>query len=204
MFGWWSQHARHKLVTSLATCTICRGRRERGATWKKCSQHGKSVRNTMFGYWSQHARHKLATCSPQTRNIARNMYTMLGKEGGGRNMEKCLQHGKSFRNMGKAVRNIPNMLRNIMIRQLICFMIRIVWLEMCLMLAPGSDVRALAVPAFSFHRLMLFILRITKCRGHSCHSVVILEIIFSRCCAIHRFKSMLLYQPSICELLRWF
>jgi hypothetical protein len=33
-----SQHARHKLVTSLATCTICRGRRE-GA------QHRKNVRN---------------------------------------------------------------------------------------------------------------------------------------------------------------
>jgi hypothetical protein len=52
-----SQHAHHKLATSLATCTICRGRRERGATWKKCSQHGKScsqhgksVRHTMFGY----------------------------------------------------------------------------------------------------------------------------------------------------------
>jgi hypothetical protein len=33
-----SQHVRHKLVTSLATCTLCQGRRE-GA------QHGKSVRN---------------------------------------------------------------------------------------------------------------------------------------------------------------
>jgi hypothetical protein len=80
-----SPQARHKLVTSLATCTLCRGRREGGATWKKCC-------NTMFGYWSQHARHKLATCSPQARNIARNMYTMSGEEGGGRNMEKVLQH----------------------------------------------------------------------------------------------------------------
>jgi hypothetical protein len=33
-----SQYVRHKLTTSLATCTLCQGRRE-GA------QHGKSVRN---------------------------------------------------------------------------------------------------------------------------------------------------------------
>jgi hypothetical protein len=51
-----------------------------------------STLHLMFGWWSQHARHKLATCSPQARNIARNMYTMSGEEGGGRNMEKVLQH----------------------------------------------------------------------------------------------------------------
>jgi hypothetical protein len=48
----------------------------------------------MFGCWSQHVRHKLVTCSPQTRNITRNMYTMSVEEGG-------TQHGKSVRNMGK-------------------------------------------------------------------------------------------------------
>jgi hypothetical protein len=53
-------------------------------TWEKVLQHGKSVRNTMFGCWLQHARNKLATCSPQ----ARNMYTMSGEEGVGRNIEK--------------------------------------------------------------------------------------------------------------------
>jgi hypothetical protein len=55
----------------------------------------------MFVYWSQHARHKLATCSPQTRNITRNMYTMSGEEGGGATWEKvfatwekCSQHSQ--------------------------------------------------------------------------------------------------------------
>jgi hypothetical protein len=33
-----SQHVRHKLATSLATCTLCQGRREE-------AQHGKNVRN---------------------------------------------------------------------------------------------------------------------------------------------------------------
>jgi hypothetical protein len=61
---------------------------------KRCSQHGKSVRNTMFGCWLQHARHKLATCSPQTRNIGRNMYTMSGGREGGTTLKKCSQHGK--------------------------------------------------------------------------------------------------------------
>jgi hypothetical protein len=42
----------------------------------------------MFGCWSQHARHKLATCSPQTRNITRNTYTMSEEEGGGATWEK--------------------------------------------------------------------------------------------------------------------
>jgi hypothetical protein len=147
-----SQHARHKLVTSLAICTLCRGRRE-GA------QHGKSVRNTMFGCWSQHARHKLVTCSPQTRNITRNMYTMSGEEGGAqhgksvRNMGKGVRNmGKGVRNMRKGVRNIRNTLRNIMIRRLICFLIRIVWLRRCPIQAPGSDVRALAVPKCFFSK----------------------------------------------------
>jgi hypothetical protein len=108
----------------------------------------------MLGCWSQ----------PQARNITRNMYTMSGE--GGRSMGKCsqhekrcLQHGKkcsqhgkrcsqhdkSFRNIGKGVRNIRNTLCNITIRRLICFLIRIVWLGRCPMLAPRSDVRVLAV-----------------------------------------------------------
>jgi hypothetical protein len=66
----------------------------------------KSVRNTMFGCWSQHARHKLATCSPQTRNITRNMYTMSGEE------EEGAQHGKNVRNMGKGIRNMEKGVRN--------------------------------------------------------------------------------------------
>jgi hypothetical protein len=93
-----------------------------------------STSNLMFRWWSQHAHHKLATCSPQVRNIARNMYTMSGEEGGARNM------GKRVRNMGKCVRNVRNTLDNIMIRRLICFLIRIVWLGRCHMLAPGSNV----------------------------------------------------------------
>jgi hypothetical protein len=106
-----SQHVRHKLVTSLATCTLCQGRRV-GA------QHGKSVRN-------------------------------MGK--GIRYMEKGVRNmGKCVRNMRKGVRNIRNTLRNIMIRRLICFLIRIMWLRRCPILAPGSDVRVLAVPIF-FH-----------------------------------------------------
>jgi hypothetical protein len=60
--------------------------------------------------------------------------------------------GKGVRNMGKVVRNIRNTLRNIMIQRLICFLIRIVWLRRCPILAPGSDVRALAVPFKELHR----------------------------------------------------
>jgi hypothetical protein len=56
--------------------------------------------------------------------------------------------GKGVRNMRKGVRNIRNTLRNIMIQRLICFLIRIVWLRRCPILAPGSDVPALAVPFF--------------------------------------------------------
>jgi hypothetical protein len=145
-----SKRARHKLeacspqAPNIARnmCTMS-GEEGGGTTWKKCSQHekscsqhGKSVRNTMFGCWSQHARHKLATCLSQTRNIARNMYTMSGEEGGGATW-------KSVCNMGKGVRNTRNKLRNII---LICFLIRIMWLGRCPMLAAGSDIRALAVP----------------------------------------------------------
>jgi hypothetical protein len=97
-----SPQARNMLVTSLAICAPCQGRREGAQHGKRCSQHGKScsqhrkscsqhgksVRNTMFGCWSQHVRHKLATCSPQTRNITRNMYTMSREEGGGATCEK--------------------------------------------------------------------------------------------------------------------
>jgi hypothetical protein len=44
-----SQHVRHKLVTSLATCTLCQGRRERAQHEKRCSQHEKRC--------SQHSQH---------------------------------------------------------------------------------------------------------------------------------------------------
>jgi hypothetical protein len=54
--------------------------------------------------------------------------------------------GKGVRNIGKVVRNIRDTLRNVMIQRLICFLIRIVWPRRCPILAPGSDVRALAVP----------------------------------------------------------
>jgi hypothetical protein len=40
-----SQHVRHKLVTSLATCTLCQGRREGAQHGKRYSQHEKGVRN---------------------------------------------------------------------------------------------------------------------------------------------------------------
>jgi hypothetical protein len=43
MFATSSQHVRHKLATSLATCT--QGRREMGATWKSVRNMGKGVRN---------------------------------------------------------------------------------------------------------------------------------------------------------------
>jgi hypothetical protein len=65
--------------------------------------------------------------------------------------------GKGVRNMAKVfatwekgVRNIRNTLLNIMIRQQICFLIRIMWLGRCPMLAPRSDVRPLAVPYFIY------------------------------------------------------
>jgi hypothetical protein len=57
--------------------------------------------------------------------------------------KRCSQHGKRCSQHGKSVRYT---LRNIMIRRLICFLIRIVRLRRCPMLAPGSDVRALEVP----------------------------------------------------------
>jgi t-SNARE complex subunit (syntaxin) len=61
-------------------------------------------------------------------------------------MEKGVRNmGKGVRNMGKGVRNIRNTLRNIMIRRLICFLIQIVWLRRCPILALGS-VLALAFP----------------------------------------------------------
>jgi hypothetical protein len=50
--------------------------------------------------------------------------------------------------MRKGVHNIRSTLCNIMIRRLICFLIRIVWLRRYPILAPGSDVRALAVPLY--------------------------------------------------------
>jgi hypothetical protein len=77
------------------------------ATWKRYSQHD---------VWML-----VATCSPQARNMfATNSQHVHHVRGGGRgrNMEKCSQHGKSFRNIGKGVRNIRNTLRNIMIRPL--------------------------------------------------------------------------------------
>jgi hypothetical protein len=129
-------------------------------TWKKCSQHDVWI--------------LIATCSPQARNMfatnsqhrSQHVYYVREGERGAQHEkvfatwekvfttwkkcsqheERCSQHGKSFRNMGKGVRYIRNTLRNIMIRRLICFLIRIVWLKRCPMLAPESDVRALAVP----------------------------------------------------------
>jgi hypothetical protein len=83
----------------------------------------------------QHVRHKLTTC---TLCQGRREGVQHGKSV--HNMGKCVQ------NMGRSVRNIRNTLRNIMIRRLVCFLIRIVWLGRCLMLAPDSDARALAVP----------------------------------------------------------
>jgi hypothetical protein len=84
---------------------------------------------------------------------------MSGEEGGAqhgksvRNMGKGVRNmGKGVRNMRKGVRNIRNTLRNIMIRRLICFLIRIVWLRRCPIQAPGSDVRALAVPKCFFSK----------------------------------------------------
>jgi hypothetical protein len=95
-----SQHARYKLVTSLATCTLCQGRREGVqcgkvfatwekvfATWKKCSQHD---------VWML-----VATCSPQARNMfatnsqhrSQHVHYVRG-EGGGTTLKKCSQHGK--------------------------------------------------------------------------------------------------------------
>jgi hypothetical protein len=80
-----SQHVHHKLATSLATCTLCQGRREGGATWKKvfatwekclqhekrCSQHGKRC--------SQHSQHAsqhhdpTADMFPDSNRVARKM-----------------------------------------------------------------------------------------------------------------------------------
>jgi hypothetical protein len=108
-----SQHARHKLVTLLATCTLCHGRR--GA------QHGKSVRNMgkcvriVEKVFATRCWMLVPTCSPQTCNMFatnsqhRLQHVHYVKGGGrGRNMEKvfatwenvfatwkkCLQHGK--------------------------------------------------------------------------------------------------------------
>jgi hypothetical protein len=96
-----SQHARHKLVTSLAICTLCRGRRE-GA------QHGKSVRNigkvvrnmekvfatrcldvgrNILTTSSQHVHHKLVT-SLATCTLCQ------GRREGAQHGKRCSQHGK--------------------------------------------------------------------------------------------------------------
>jgi hypothetical protein len=40
-----SQHVRHKLVTSLVTCTLCQGRREGAQHEKIVRNMGKGVRN---------------------------------------------------------------------------------------------------------------------------------------------------------------
>jgi hypothetical protein len=63
-----SQHVCHKLVTSLATCTLCHGRREE-------AEHGKNVHNMGKGI----------------RNMEKGVRNM-GK--GVRNIEKCSQHEK--------------------------------------------------------------------------------------------------------------
>jgi hypothetical protein len=51
-----SQHVRHKLVTSLATCTLCQGRREGAQHGKRCSQHGKRC-SQHEKRCSQHSQH---------------------------------------------------------------------------------------------------------------------------------------------------
>jgi hypothetical protein len=90
------------------------------------------IGHNMLATSSQHVRHKLAT-------LLATCTLCQGRREGAQHGKKCSQHGKS-------VRNIRNTLRNIMIWRPICFLIRIVWLGRCPMLAPGSDVWALAVP----------------------------------------------------------
>jgi hypothetical protein len=99
-----SQHARHKLVTSLAICTLCQGRRE-GAQQGKCVRNmrkvvrniGKVVRNmekvfatrcfdvgrNMLAISSQHVLHKLATCT-----------LCQGRREGAQHGKRCSQHEK--------------------------------------------------------------------------------------------------------------
>jgi hypothetical protein len=82
------------------------------ATWKNCSQHDVCI--------------LVATCSPQARNIACNMYTMSGEEGGGAelnvgrnmlcNMEKVFATWEKVFTTWKSVRNTCH---NIMVRRLI-------------------------------------------------------------------------------------
>jgi hypothetical protein len=99
-----SQHARHTLVTSLAICTLCRGRREGAQHEKSVRDMEKVVRNmkkvfatrcldvgrNMLATSSQHVRHKLVTCT-----------LMSGEDGGGATWKKCSQHGKRCSQLGK-------------------------------------------------------------------------------------------------------
>jgi hypothetical protein len=144
-----SQHARHKLATSLTTCTLCRGEGG-GATWEKVfAIRCLDVDRNMLATNSQHSLYKLATCT-----------LCRGRREGA-------QHGKSVRNLGKGVRNMEKVfatwekvfttwkkcLQHASQHHdltLICFLIRIVWLGRCPMLVPGSDVRTLTVPYPNF------------------------------------------------------
>jgi hypothetical protein len=104
-----SQHARHKLVTSLAICTLCRGRREGAQHGKSVRNMGKVVRNigkvvrnmekvfatrcldvgrNMLATSSQHVRHKLVT-SLATCTLCQ------GRREGAQHGKRCSQHGKS-------------------------------------------------------------------------------------------------------------
>jgi hypothetical protein len=126
MFGWWSQHADHKLATyspqarnNAHNMYNMSGQEGEGrnmekvfatwtklfSTWKKCSQHNVWI---LVATCSPQARNML----PQTHNIARNMYTMSGKEGGGATWKKCSQHGKMCSQHGKNFRNLRKGVRN--------------------------------------------------------------------------------------------
>jgi hypothetical protein len=62
-----SQQVRHKL----ATCTLCQGRRDGGATWRRCLQHVKSVRN--MGKGVRNMEKVFTTWEKGVRNTLRNI-----------------------------------------------------------------------------------------------------------------------------------
>jgi hypothetical protein len=117
----------------VATCTLCKGRGRGGRNMEKVAT-SLATCTLCQGRGAQHEK-VFATCEKMFATCKK--CSQHGK--------RCSQHGKSFRYIGKGVRNIRNTLCNIMIRRLICFLIRIVWLGRCPMLAPRLDVRALAV-----------------------------------------------------------
>jgi hypothetical protein len=97
-----SQHTRHKLVTSLATCTLCQRRREGAQHGKRVRNMGKGVRNMekcpQHNVWML-----VATCSSQARNMFatnsqhRSQHVHYVRGGGwGATWKKCSQHGKRY------------------------------------------------------------------------------------------------------------